>query len=223
MNRRAPITHTQTAAQPSLRVFTSLHWKLWKRHFSTNTSQIFIAIIVAFYSFLGLVGLGALTLLGAALGDFMPMIYSLAAGTVGYWLAALFMPAGENQVDPARLAVLPLTEAVMLRGAAATSLLTVRGVLAIFNSLVMIVLGAVGLVQHGSGWGIAVWIPAVLVSLVITVAGGEALARLLGSVGNRKNSEKAAMASALGFIVRSSVSTLLSTAVRNFRCRGIPC
>lgn len=76
-----------------------------------------------------------------------------------------------------------------------------RGVLAIFNSLVMIVLGAVGLVQHGSGWGIAVWIPAVLVSLVITVAGGEALARLLGSVGNRKNSEKAAMASALGFIV----------------------
>lgn len=204
MTRTAPRTNTaatQTAAQPSLRVFTSLHWKLWKRHFSTNTSQIFIAIIVAFYSFLGLVGLGALTLLGASVGDFMPMIYSLAAGTVGYWLAALFMPAGENQVDPARLAVLPLTEAVMLRGAAATSLLTVRGVLAIFNSLVMIVLGAVGLVQHGSGWGIAVWIPAVLVSLVITVAGGEALARLLGSVGNRKNSEKAAMASALGFIV----------------------
>ena len=141
MNRTAPgpntaatrtaVTHA--AAQPSLRVFTSLHWKLWKRHFSTNTSQIFIAIIVAFYSFLGLVGLGAFTLLGAAEGDFMPMIYSLAAGTVGYWLAALFMPAGENQVDPARLAVLPLTEAVMLRGAAATSLLTVRGVLAIFN------------------------------------------------------------------------------------------
>ena len=206
MNRTAPRPNTaatQTAAthpaaQPSLRVFTSLHWKLWKRHFSTNTSQIFIAIIVAFYSFLGLVGLGALTLLGASVGDFMPMIYSLAAGTVGYWLAALFMPAGENQVDPARLAVLPLTEAVMLRGAAATSLLTVRGVLAIFNSLVMIVLGAVGLVQHGSGWGIAVWIPAVL---VITVAGGDALAKLLGSVGNRKNSEKAAMASALGFIV----------------------
>ena len=87
MTRTAPKTHTaatQTAAQPSLRVFTSLHWKLWKRHFSTNSSQIFIAIIVAFYSFLGLVGLGAFTVLGAAYGDFMPMIYSLAAGTVGY-------------------------------------------------------------------------------------------------------------------------------------------
>ncbi|MDK4300534.1 hypothetical protein [Corynebacterium propinquum] len=192
---------THTAAQPSLRVFTSLHWKLWKRHFNTNTSQIFIAILVAFYSFLGLAGLGAFTLLGAAEGEFMPMIYSLAAGTVGYWIAALLMPAGENQVDPARMAVLPLTEAVILRGSAVTSLLTVRGVLAIFNSLVMIVLGAVGLVHNGSGWGIAVWIPAVLGSFVITVAGGEALATLLGSVGNRKSSEKVAMASALGFVV----------------------
>ena len=103
-----------------------LHRTLWWRSVSSNASSIMMALLMGIYGFIGVVSLllAAWADISEAGNGFHSLTLGAAGGMLIYVLLAIFMPAGENQLSPSALGVLPLTPREVYPGLFWASVLT---------------------------------------------------------------------------------------------------
>lgn len=201
-------TPTPHQARPvsTTRALLRLHRVLWGRSFNGNPSQVFMVIFLLIYGILGCLGLGLSILVSADGADFRMMGLTLTAGTLAYWLLTLMWPSSENQLDPGRLATLPLPVRSMAPGLMWASVLQTRGALALVNSIITFAFGT-GALAAAAGRGalfvplaaaVAGWAVAVALALPVTIMGGEAISSFGSAVGTRTKKERLGL---LGFLL----------------------
>lgn len=150
----------------SLRATTvALHRVLWKRGLQGNSAQIMMIVLLAIYGFLGVFNLGAMV--GFALysgGDsFHALTGANVIGVVVYLLLAVFLPAGERQLDSDSFVGLPVRMQEARPGLMAIAFINSRVIISAVCSIVWAVLGSIFIVNFGAA------IPAV--SIVAFVVG----------------------------------------------------
>ncbi|WCZ35628.1 hypothetical protein CHEID_00230 [Corynebacterium heidelbergense] len=201
--RQAPATGATTGT------LLRLHRVLWRRSFRKNPSQVFFAIFVVIYGLLGCLGLGGFIIDAASRADFRAMGLTLTAGTLMYWLITVMYPSGENQLEPGRIVTLPLSIRSITPGLMWAAVLQTRGILAVVNSLITFAFGTAALISAADrgalpaplAVAIAGWAVAVVLALLVTIVGGEAIASLGSSVGTRTLKERLALVGSFAFIV----------------------
>ncbi|WP_273368946.1 hypothetical protein [Corynebacterium massiliense] len=167
------------------RTIIALHAKLWPRSFKANPSQFVVLLIFFLYGLPGALGLAFLT------GDIALQENDLqyAAGLQGlgvffYWLLALLYPSGESQVEPSRMATLPLRPRELAPGLLWTEFLQARTVLALLCTVATAVIIPAVLGDATSTTFVVAWALSCLVSFVLAVvgaAGMSGLGQLLGA------------------------------------------
>ena len=167
------------------RTIIALHGKLWPRSYKANPSQFVVLLIFFLYGLPGALGLAFLT------GDITAEGGNLryAAGLQGlgvflYWLLALLYPSGESQVDPGRMATLPLRPRQLVPGMLWAEFLQARTVLALLCASATAAIIPAMLGDATSTTFVVAWVISCLVSFVLAVvgaAGMSALGQLLGA------------------------------------------
>ncbi|MBP3089465.1 hypothetical protein EML15_09985 [Corynebacterium sp. sy017] len=170
------------------RTLLKLQLILWWRSVSTQAVMLLLSLLQA----------GSLILTTLAFGFFSyfslvedknitVFISVMALGTLVYLFAAFVLPTGESQPDLSVFAPLPLTAKHIFPGYTIALFLQTRSITATINTIIMMVMGALGFSHVHGALAALLWCLGCIVQLVITVLLGETLAATLTtSIGSGK-------------------------------------
>ena len=161
-----------------------LHRTLWWRSVSSNASSIMMALLMGIYGFIGVVSLllAAWADISEAGNGFHSLTLGAAGGMLIYVLLAIFMPAGENQLSPSALGVLPLTPREVYPGLFWASVLTTRAIMSVLFSTVYAVAGTIILALQGAAVYAAPFVVGMLLACLTTIIFGECVSFLASAV-----------------------------------------
>ena len=190
------------------RTLVQLQWLLWKRNLKGNPALIMMVLFTFIYGAAGFlsVGLG----MGVETYDGAPIAIAgaVAIGTFVYVAVALMMPSGEKQLAPEAFATMPITTRDMLPALALSNLMQSRGVIA---SLCTLGMGLIAAFTLHSGLGVALLLPALILSLCNALLLGEAIAALLSAPMDRTKTERGVyIAAGVGMLVMLGYATFSS-------------
>ena len=227
-----PTSHAQLLDNSHIRTsaltkqLIGLHTKLWPRWLKRNKGQILFALLYLMYGIFPAAGFGFYLYYQAIdHNNFMPFTMLMGVGVLAYWLISVTMPSAEAQLDIKYFSVLPISGRQLLPGLVITSLLTMRGLMVVINTVISIGFGIAALLQAPSvavpvPLAIVIWIIATLSSGALAVLGAEILATLFGIAAGRRSKERLTMLASFGFLLMIIALNLALNTGQDFTEQG---